>query len=68
VDSASATQIVLSDTQGQTFSLAITPQTMITQTAQGTAADLTVGTHVIASGMASGNGITAVTIAVQSAQ
>jgi hypothetical protein len=67
VDSASSTQIIIDDPQGQTFTLAITSATVIETTAAGTPADLTVGATVMAAGAATSDGITARTITVRGA-
>ncbi len=67
VESASSTKLIIDDSQGQTFTLAITSATVIETTAAGTAADLTVGATVMASGSATSDGITARTITVRAA-
>jgi hypothetical protein len=67
VASASSTQVVLDDAQGQTFSVAITSATVILTSASGTARDLSVGLTVSASGTATSDGISARTITVQEA-
>lgn len=67
VASASNTQLVLDDAQGQTFTVAITSATVILTSASGTASDLSVGLAVSASGTATSDGISARTITVQEA-
>jgi hypothetical protein len=67
VDSVTSSQIVINDTQGQTFSLAITSATVTTSSASGSTADLVSGAKVSASGTASGSQINAATITVQAA-
>ena len=67
VASATSTQLVLDDTQGQTFTVAITSATVILTSASGTASDLSVGLTVSASGTATSDGISARTITVQEA-
>ncbi len=64
VDSASATQLVLDDPQGQTFSVAITTSTVIETSAAGAQSDLHVGATVTATGTATSNGISARAITV----
>jgi hypothetical protein len=65
VDSATSSQLVFDDAQGQTYSVAITSSTMIEQTAQAKTADLAVGMTVTATGSVTTNGISARTIAIQ---
>ncbi len=67
VASASSTQLVLDDAQGQTFTVAITSATVILTSASGTASDLSAGLMVTASGTATSDGISARTITVQEA-
>ena len=67
VASVSGSQIIVNDSQGQTFSLAITPATVITSTSAGSAADLLLGATVTAAGQVVGSQIKAVTISVQPA-
>jgi hypothetical protein len=67
VASATSTQLVLDDAQGQTFTVAITSATVILTSASGTASDLSVGLTVSASGTATSDGISARTITVQEA-
>jgi ABC-type Fe3+-hydroxamate transport system substrate-binding protein len=67
VASVTSNQIIINDPQGQTFSLAITPSTVITSTASGTAADLVQGVKVTATGTLSGSQIKANSVAVTSA-
>ena len=67
VASASSTQLVLDDTQGQTFSMAITPSTQILTSQAGKASDLAVGDKATVAGTASGSSYTARTITVQQA-
>jgi hypothetical protein len=65
IDTASSTRIVLDDPQGQTFTVAVTPGTVIVTSAAGTLGDLTVGATVTAAGSAASGGINARTVTVQ---
>jgi Domain of unknown function (DUF5666) len=67
VDSASSTQLVLDDSQGQTFTVAITPSTVIETSAAGAQSDLSAGATVTATGTAASDGIDARAITVQAA-
>lgn len=66
VDSATSTQIVLDDTQGQTFTLAITPATVIETSSAGKASDLTAGAKVFITGASAAGGVTARAITIES--
>lgn len=66
VDSASSTQLVVNDTQGQSFTLAITPTTLIETSAVGQVSDLTTGARVQVTGAKTAAGITARSIVVES--
>lgn len=66
VDSASSTQLVLDDPQGQTFTLAITPATVIETSAAGQVSDLAAGAKVLVTGTKTAGGITARSITVES--
>ncbi|WIG60694.1 MAG: hypothetical protein OJF49_003442 [Ktedonobacterales bacterium] len=65
VDSATSTKLVFDDTQGQTFSCAITPTTIIQTSEQGQITDLIAGAKVMVIGTASGADIVARTITIQ---
>lgn len=65
VDSATSTQIVLDDAQGQTFTLAITPATIIETSATGKSSDLTAGAKVLVTGAKTSSGVAARSITVE---
>jgi hypothetical protein len=56
---------VFDDTQGQTYSVAITSTTTIQRTAPAKASDLAVGMAVTAAGTATSGGISARAITIQ---
>ncbi len=58
------TQLVLSDTKGNSYTIAITPSTVIISLSSATASDLSVGDSVIAVGTTSSTGITARTVMI----
>ena len=66
VESATSTQLVLDDAQSQTFTLAITPTTIIETSAAGKASDLTTGAKVLITGTSAAGGITARNITIES--
>lgn len=66
VVSATSTQIVLDDAQGQTFTLAITPATIIETSATGKSSDLTAGAKVQVTGTSASGGVAARSITVES--
>jgi hypothetical protein len=65
VDSASATNLTFDDTQGQTYSLAITSTTTITKTAAGQASDLKVGENALIVASKTNGQLTARTVTIQ---
>ena len=66
VASASDTNVVVNDPQGQTLTFTITPSTQILSTATGSASDLKAGSTVTVTGTLSGATLVARTIVVQS--
>jgi hypothetical protein len=64
VESVDDSRLVFDDTQGQTYSVAITSTTLIQRTAQAKASDLVVGMAVTAMGTATSNGISARTVTI----
>jgi hypothetical protein len=65
IDTINSGRLTFHDAQGQEYSVAITPATVIQQTALAKASDLTVGMNVAVVGSASSSGIAARTIAIQ---
>lgn len=65
IDTVNSTHLTFHDAQGQEYSVAITPATVIQQTALAKSSDLTVGMNVMVVGSASSAGIAARTIAIQ---
>jgi hypothetical protein len=65
IDTISSAHLTFHDAQGQEYSVAITPATVIQQTAQVKASDLKVGMNVVVVGSASSKGIAARSIAIQ---
>lgn len=65
IDTINSGRLTFHDAQGQEYSVAITPATVIQQTAQAKASDLKVGMNVMVVGSASASGIAARTIAIQ---
>jgi hypothetical protein len=65
IDTINSGRLTFHDAQGQEYSVAITPATVIQQTALAKASDLKVGMNVVAVGPASSAGIAARTIAIQ---
>jgi len=65
IDTINSGRLTFHDAQGQEYSVAITPATVIQQTALAKASDLKVGMNVVAVGSASSAGIAARTIAIQ---
>lgn len=59
VDSVTATKLTFDDQQGQTFSVALTPATMILFVGPGQVSDITQGEKALASGTPTSDGITA---------
>lgn len=59
VDSVTATKLTFDDPQGQTFSVALTPATMILTVGPGKISDLSQGEKTLASGTPASDGITA---------
>ena len=59
VDSVTATKLTFDDPQGQTFSVALTPATMILTVGPGKTSDLTQGEKTLASGTPTSDGVTA---------
>jgi len=68
VDSATSTKLVFDDTQGQTYSVAILPSTVIDEMAAAHASDLKVGQTVLATGTTASTGLSARTILIQPAR
>lgn len=68
VDSATSTHLEFDDTQGQTFSVAITRATMLEMITSARPTDIQVGQAVIATGTRSSVGIAARTILIQAAE
>jgi len=68
VDSATSTKLVFDDTQGQTYSVAILPSTVVDEMATARASDLKVGETVIAMGTPAAAGLSARTILIQPAR
>jgi hypothetical protein len=66
VDSATATNLTFDDTTGQTYSVSITPTTVIAKMATGQVSDLKNGASVMVTGTSGSSGtITARSITVQ---
>ncbi|HEU4784339.1 MAG TPA: hypothetical protein VFS83_13440 [Ktedonobacterales bacterium] len=65
IDTINSARLTFHDAQGQEYSVAITPATVIQQTALAKTSDLTVGMNVAVVGSASSAGIAARTIAIQ---
>lgn len=59
VDSVTATKLTFDDPQGQTFSVALTPATMILNVGPGKTTDLAQGEMALASGAPASDGVTA---------
>lgn len=59
VDSVTATKMTFDDPQGQTFSVALTPATMVLSVGPGQASDLAQGEKALASGTPTSDGVTA---------
>lgn len=59
VDSVTPTKLVFDDVQGQTFTVALTPATMIITVGPGKVSDLAQGDQTLASGAPTSDGITA---------
>jgi hypothetical protein len=59
VDSVTATKLTFDDPQGQTFSVALTPATMILNVGPGKTTDLAQGEKALASGAPASDGVTA---------
>jgi|SRR5690242_8980507 len=68
VDSATSTKLVFDDAQGQTYSVAILPSTVIDEMVVARASDLKVGQTVIATGTTASAGLSARTILIQPAR
>ena len=62
--SVSSNQLVLTDSQGQSYTVAVTSSTVITSLGKATASDLVPGDPVTASGPATSDGITARTLLI----
>jgi hypothetical protein len=65
IDSATSSKLVFDDTQGQTYSVAITSSTAIDKISTATAADLKVGMKVLVAGTASGSRIAARSVTIE---
>ncbi len=65
ITSVSSAHIIFDDAQGQAYSVAITSATVIEQTTQAKASDLTVGSMVTALGTSTSGGIAARSITIQ---
>lgn len=65
VDSATSAKLVFDDAQGQTYSVAILPSTVIEEMVAAHASDLKVGQTVIATGTTAAAGLSARTILIQ---
>jgi len=65
VDSATSSKLVFDDTQGQTYSVAITSSTAIDKISTAKLSDLQVGMKVLVAGTASGSGITARSVTIE---
>lgn len=68
VDSATSAKLVFDDAQGQTYSVAILPSTVIEEMVAAHASDLKVGQTVIATGTTAAAGLSARTILIQPAR
>lgn len=66
VESASSSQLVVDDAQSQTFTLAITPATLIETSAAGQLSDVTTGAKVLVTGTRAAGGIAARSITLES--
>ena len=65
VDSATSTQLIMEDAQGQVYHLAITSSTLIETTSSGSPSDLVVGASVLCTGTSASDGsVTARSITV----
>jgi hypothetical protein len=65
VESVTSSRLVFDDSQGQTYSVAITATTAIQRTDQAKVSDLAAGMAVMATGTASSKGLAARTITIQ---
>jgi hypothetical protein len=65
IESVTSSRLVFDDTQGQTYSVAITATTAIQRTDQAKVSDLAAGMAVMATGTTSSPGIAARTITIQ---
>lgn len=65
IESVTSSRLVFDDTQGQTYSVAISTTTAIQRTTQAKASDLAIGMAISATGTATSNGIAARTITIQ---
>jgi hypothetical protein len=65
IESVTSSKLVFDDSQGQTYSVAITATTAIQRTDQAKVSDLAAGMAVMATGTASSKGIAARTITIQ---